>query len=348
MNPQRSIFWHYLILIAAGSLVFVFGDFSNVPPGPRWLLSILFSLLIFNPFLLTWFLAVRRASRQPPPPTGPAEAAAAEIKGLNQKLEAKTRELEAKDVALVMSERRLSELGRAKSDFVSVATHQLRTPLSAIKWTFHMLLKGELGPTTVEQKNFLERGYESTGRVIGIVNNLLDLDYLTREQETYKFVPADLPELINNIIFELRQRAEDKGVALTFASSETNLPAVEIDPVRVSVAIENLIENALRYTKTGGRVNVSLSGARLNSTPPMVEVQVDDTGIGIPEGEQPKVFERFFRSSNAVRAVPDGSGLGLSIAKDIVNRHHGQIWFDSREGVGTTFHLSIPVHQGKV
>ena len=112
--------------------------------------------------------------------------------------------------------------------------------------------------------------------------------------------------------------------------------------------LENLLENAVKYTPTGGTVTVTLSDARLNSSPASVEVMIKDTGIGIPAAEQPKIFQRFYRSSNALRASPDGSGLGLFIAKDIVSHHQGQIWFESVEGQGTTFHVAIPLVPNQV
>lgn len=346
MRRGRFIFWYYFFLIAILFALISLGDFSNTPTGARWLLMVLLAILIANPFLILWYRERGRVR-------GELVSAAANssnteaLKIANQKLEIQTRELQSKEVALNLAYGRLKELEQAKSEFVSVTTHQLRTPLAAIKWTFHMLLTGGLGEVTADQKTFLERGFQSTERVIGIVNDLLNLDYIAVEQWTYKFIPTNLKELIDSVIFELEKQARDKGVTMTFELPPL-LPLIPVDPIRISMVVENLLENAIKYTPTSGAVTVKVNDARLNSSPASVEIVVKDSGIGIPAAEQGKIFQRFYRSSNALRAAPDGSGLGLFIAKDIVDHHHGQIWFESVEGQGATFHVSIPIVQNQV
>src|SRR3989344_1895122 len=266
-----------------------------------------------------------------------------EFQKLNQELEAYAKQLFDKDFELTLANKRLQNLEQAKSKFVSVTTHQLRTPLSAIKWTFHMLLGGSLGLVTDEQRNFLQKGYDSTQRIITIINDLLNVDYIEADKSDYNFLAVNLAELIDGIIFEFINIAERKKIKLSFIKPSNRLPSVVADPVKISMVLENLIDNALKYTPRDGRVTIDLSDARINSARPSLEVMVADTGIGVPAVEKDKLFHRFFRGSNAIRLEPDGTGLGLFIARDIVEKHGGEIWFESKDGEGTNFHFTLPI-----
>src|SRR3989344_2958606 len=225
----------------------------------------------------------------------------AEFKKLNQDLETYAKQLFDKDFELTLANKRLQNLEQAKSKFVSVTTHQLRTPLSAIKWTFHMLLGGSLGSITADQRNFLEKGYDSTQRIITIINDLLNVDYIEADKSDYNFLAVNLAELIDGIIFEFINIAESKKIKLSFIKPSNRLPSVVADPVKISMVLENLIDNALKYTPRDGRVTIDLSDARINSARPSLEVMVADTGIGVPAVEKDKLFHRFFRGSNAIR-----------------------------------------------
>lgn len=314
------------------------------------LLLLAAALILFHPFIFLW-LGERRRNKKlvalaelalPPKDVLPFEE-------VRRELEAKDREIQSKELALKLADKRLDKLDRAKFDFVSVTTHQLRTPLSAIKWTFHMLLAGQLGTITDEQKLFAQKGYESTDRAIEIVNELLNIDAIEEGRDTraqYSFASVDLVELISHVAFLFANQLKEKNVKFVF-----NKPAavtVEADLKRLHVVFENLLDNAVKYTKAGGQVTVTLSDAKLNSARDAVEIAVADTGIGIPQSEHDKIFQRFFRSSNAVKLVTDGNGLGLAVAKEIIDNHRGEIWFESEENKGTTFHLTLPSQQAKV
>lgn len=266
-----------------------------------------------------------------------------EFEKLNEDLETYAKQLFDKDFELTLANKRLQNLEQAKSKFISVTTHQLRTPLSAIKWTFHMLLGGSLGGITDEQRNFLQKGYDSAQRVITIINDLLNVDYIEADKSDYNFLAVDLTELIESVIFEFANQAESKKIKLSVIKPESRLPAVTADPVKISMVLENLLDNAIKYTNSGGRVTIHLSDARINSARSSVEVIVADTGIGVPAVEKGKLFHRFFRGANAIRLETDGTGLGLFIARDIIEKHGGEIWFESREGEGTNFHFTLPV-----
>lgn len=305
-------------------------------------------VIIFHPFIFLWYGEHQKVKKLlqiaqlglPQEGMVPADE-------VTKAVEAKQREIQAKELALNLANKRLDKLDTAKFEFVSVTTHQLRTPLSAIKWTFDMLAKGELGPVTDEQKMFAQKGYESTDRAIEIVNELLKIDSIQEGKDTranYNFANVDLAELINSVLFLFANQVKARNIELIFNKPNTSLVA-QVDPKRLHVVFENLLDNAVKYTKLGGRVTVTLSDAKLNSARSVAEVTVSDTGIGIPSGEQTKIFQRFFRSSNAVKLVTDGNGLGLAIVKDIVDNHQGEIWFESKENEGTTFHLTLPLQQ---
>lgn len=278
-----------------------------------------------------------------------------ELEKVNQELEEKNRELYSKELGLTLANKRLQSLEDAKSKFISVTTHQLRTPLAAIKWTFDMAAKGQLGPVTDEQKKYLLQGLLSAERVISIVNDLLKVDSMNTERSDYHFRPTDLVKLISNVIFEFTNQAALKKINFIFLRPQNTLPNVEIDDDKIRMVIENLVDNAIKYTPEGGKVTIKISDERVNSAEGALEVIVTDSGIGIPSSEANKVFQKFFRASNAIKNEPDGSGLGLFIARDIIEKHHGAIWFENHSGSslstsssGTSFSFSLPLHQKKV
>lgn len=308
-------------------------------------------ITLFHPFIFLWAGERRRNKKllqiaELALPQG-GVVPANEVK---QQLEAKDRELNAKELALNLANKRINKLDAAKFEFVSVTTHQLRTPLAAIKWTFQMLKAGQLGPVSEEQKVFAQKGYESTDRAIDIVNELLKIDSIQEGKDTraeYNFSNVDLAELIDRVVFLFSNQIKERDLSFSFHKPTSQIVA-EADPKRLHVVFENLLDNAIRYTKPGGRVTITLSDAKLNSARSVAEIAVADTGIGIPEREYSKIFQRFYRSSNAVKLDTDGNGLGLAIVKDIIGNHQGEIRFESEENKGTTFYLTIPLQQTKV
>ena len=274
-----------------------------------------------------------------------------ELEKVNRELEVKNRELYSKELGLTLANKKLQTLEEAKSKFISVATHQLRTPLAAIKWTLDMTAKGQLGPVNDDQKKFLLQGLTSTNRVISIVNDLLKVDSIDADQADYNFAPTDLVKLISNLIFEFNSQAALKKINFVFLKPQTAVPLVEIDADKIRMVVENLIDNAVKYTPENGQVTVKISDEQLNRAEGSLVVSVTDSGIGIPASETDKIFHKFFRASNAIKAEPDGSGLGLFIARDIIEKHGGAIWFENQSGSGpqgTVFSFTLPLHQKKV
>ncbi len=340
-----AVFWYYLLIILVIFAAFMFGDFSQTNDVSRWLIIGLTALLLLAPLFFTRSTPNQIIPTTLPKSAPPVPAELAEVKRANQQLAEQDRALQAKDLELIQANQRLQKLEQAKNQFVSVTAHQLRTPLSAIKWTFHMILKGELGATTAEQKLFLQKGFDSSERVITIVNDLLNIDHIETGQSDYTFVSVKIIEWVENIVFEFTDRVKEKNIKLEVKKPTTTLPMVEMDPVKLSMVLENLIDNAIKYTPVGGQVAVTVKDDKLNSARSVIEIVVGDNGIGIPPADQGKIFQRFFRSTNAIRVIPDGSGLGLFVAKEVVEKHGGQLWFDSQENVGTRFHLTIPLRR---
>ncbi len=228
---------------------------------------------------------------------------------------------------------------RLKTEFVSIAAHQLRTPLSAIKWTLRMILDGDLGKIPKSQEELLKKTYESNERMIHLINDLLNVTRIEEGRFLYNVQKRDMTEILKKLLAPLKRIAKREKLQLEFNAPKEKIPEVSIDTEKISLTMQNLIENAIHYTEPGGKIKVSLSYLEKKKE---VLFQVQDTGIGIAKQQQKRVFSRFFRGANAVRAETEGTGLGLFIAKNIVEAHGGKIWFESLENKGTTFYFTLP------
>ncbi len=259
-----------------------------------------------------------------------------ELTRLNEELNKSTGLLIRRDLELSRASERLQNLDRAKSEFVSVAAHQLRTPLSAVKWALRMLIDGDAGEIGNDQKSVLMRAYESNERMIQLVNDLLDVDHIESGKFTYHFVPLNLRDVVESVLLEVIPLTYKKDIKIKLEAPE-NLPKISGDPEKMRMVVQNLLDNAVRYTMSGGVVII-----RLKMEGKEVISEIEDTGIGIPAGQQGSVFKKFFRGSNAMKLVTDGSGLGLFIVQEILQKHGGKVSFKSTEGKGTIFTFSIP------
>ncbi|MCX6788211.1 MAG: ATP-binding protein [Candidatus Kaiserbacteria bacterium] len=232
----------------------------------------------------------------------------------------------------------LRELDKRKTEFLSVVAHQLRTPLSGIKWAISMLMHDKVHEPSDEQKKLLALCETGNERMITIVNTMLHaarigegkiLDLARTE--------TDLPALISEVITELALVAKERGITVTFTHDE-NIPKLSIDREMVRVAVQSLIENAIKYSKPSGAVSV-----RIEMQGTQVQCSIADNGIGIPADQQQYIFTRFLRAKNAISTDPNGNGLGLFIAKSILESHGGTIRFTSEENKGTTFYFTLNV-----
>jgi len=258
---------------------------------------------------------------------------------LEEKVEIRTREL-------AEANERLREMDRMKSDFVSIASHQLRAPLTAIKGYSSMLVEGSYG-------KLQEKAYEAAGRIlksadnlVAIVEDFLNLTRIEQGKLSYEFVPLDIASLAREIYEGFRSHAEEKGLDIGFSIAREKGPLlVRADAGKLRQVISNLVDNALKYTPKG-RVDIRFSHDKKNRTALLC---ISDTGIGIAPGDMPRLFERFSRGSHdgGRRLYTEGTGLGLYVARQMIEAHRGRIWAESDgSGRGSKFCIELPEISG--
>ena len=238
------------------------------------------------------------------------------------------------------------EVDRLKSEFVATVSHELRTPMTSIKGYVDILLMGAAGPLSDQQKRFLEIVKVNSERLIVLVNDLLDISRIESGRAALSIQPLDLTSLARELTTGLQQRSRQEEKTLTITcEADPDLPPVQGDPERVRQILSNLLDNAYQYSTPGGRIDV-----RLHVDNGFVQVDVSDTGVGIPPDEQERVFERFFRGEGPLTLGVPGTGLGLSIVQNLVQMHNGRIWLQSSgvPGEGTTFSFTLPVHRPEI
>lgn len=234
---------------------------------------------------------------------------------------------------------REKEIERVKTEFVSIASHQLRTPLSTINWYSEILLAGDSGPLTKDQREYLDEIYRGNQRMIDLVNALLNVSRLEVGAFIVEAKPIDLSAVAKDVLNEVKPQIMNKHITLKENYSK-DLPMVDADYSLARIIFQNLITNAVKYTPPNGMVEVEITSKDKES----IEIKVSDNGIGIPKQQQEKIFTKLFRADNARETDPDGTGLGLYIIRSIIDQTNGKIWFESEEGKGTAFFISVPVH----
>ncbi|MFB0533647.1 MAG: ATP-binding protein [Anaerolineae bacterium] len=225
---------------------------------------------------------------------------------------------------------------RAKSDFVQMVTHELRSPLSAVQSMLRVLEEGYVGPITSKQQDLIQRSKRRISFLLALVNDLLDLAAGKMEQLKGEKKEVVLNETISKVIELVQTSAEEKGLELEVEIAAEPLVLVGIEDGLERVFM-NLVSNAVKYTPAGGSVAV-----RAWSEDNQIKVKVSDTGIGIPEEALPRIFDEFYRAKNAKAMEKEGTGLGLAIVKDVVEQHGGQISVESAVGQGSTFSVTLP------
>ena len=240
-------------------------------------------------------------------------------------------------VIITRSFERLAEANRMKSEFISVVSHQLRSPLSNLRWAIELLISGRANGVSEKQLEYFKILKENSARMGELVSDLLTVSRIETAKLLLKKEEISLEDLIRKIIEELEPFAKASNVKVEFRAKE-NLPKVFADPSQIRLVIENLLDNAIRYIKEKGRVEI-----KLEKIDKYCRFEIKDTGVGIPKEDQKYIFQKFFRSENVMRYQTQGSGLGLYIAKSIVEKSGGKIGFKSQEGIGSTFWFILPI-----
>ncbi len=239
-------------------------------------------------------------------------------------------------VKLIQDKTREMSLIKSKTEFISVAAHQLRTPLSAIHWSFENLMKQPLNP---EEKEIAEAGLGATIKLLKIVNDLLDISKIEEGRFGYQFENADIVKFIEETIAEAIELNKQSSVKIYFKRPAEQEIMISFDAQKLKMALFNLLDNAIKYNTENGEVVVE---AEKLADKPYAQISVKDTGVGIPPQEINKLFTKFFRAENVMKIVTEGSGLGLYIVRNIIRRHGGDIRAESELGRGTTFYFTLP------
>ena len=239
------------------------------------------------------------------------------------------------------------ELERIKTEFVSIASHQLRTPLSTVNWYSEMLLSNDVGSLNEKQQDYMKEIYQGNQRMIDLVNALLNVSRLEVGAFIVEPTQVDTKEVVHNVIKDLDPQLKEHGIKME-ETFDKNLPKIQADYSLVHMILQNLVTNAIKYTSTKVGISLSLQdGVLINSKDRKdlsgVLIKVYDDGMGIPEAQKERVFTKLFRADNARMRDPAGSGLGLYIIKSIIDQTGGEIWFDSEENKGTTFYVLAPI-----
>lgn len=232
---------------------------------------------------------------------------------------------------LTHSNAKLKALDETKDEFITMASHQLRTPLTSVKGYLSMVLEGDAGKLNANQQKLLQQSFISSQRMVYLISDLLNLSRLNTGKFVIETAPVDLSEVVQSEIDQLAETAKARELALVY-KKPASLPPLMLDETKIHQVVMNFIDNAIYYTPAGGTVTVEL-----RETPTAVEYMVHDTGIGVPKPVQHKLFTKFFRAPNAQQARPDGTGLGLFMARKVIAAQGGSIIFDSVEGKGSTF-----------
>jgi len=249
---------------------------------------------------------------------------------LQQRIEDATKELR-------QSNQQLQRLDEAKDEFVSMASHQLRTPLTSVKGYISMVLEGDVGKITAMQRKLLEEAFTSSERMVHLINDFLNVSRL----QTGKFVleekAVNLSKVIEREVDSLQTTAKAHGLKIQY-HKPSYFPVLYLDEGKIQQVLMNFIDNAIYYSPEGTAIGVSLAIEEGYAV-----VKVKDTGIGVPKSEQAHLFTKFYRATNARKQRPDGTGVGLFLAKKVITAHGGNIVFESEEGKGSTFGFRLPV-----
>ena len=244
---------------------------------------------------------------------------------------------------LAIANERLKELDATKSEFISIASHQLRTPLTAIKGYLSLLLEGSYGSVSPQVLDILNKLYLVNSRLVHLVEDLLNVSRIEAGRIQYNFEPTQLEPIIVDLVEMFKSSANEKNLTLDIHLPKTALPLITIDPNKIKEVVSNLIDNSIKYTKVGGTT------VTLERTPLTARIIISDTGIGIHPEDMKNLFQKFLRSKETTKMVVSGAGLGLYVGKSFIEAHGGTIWAESDgPDKGARFIIELPLHNEKI
>ena len=226
---------------------------------------------------------------------------------------------------------------KIKIGSVVLTAHQLKKPLSSMKLSLGMLLGGDFGALSNEQKDIIIKIVEKNEILISLVDDLLSEAKIKERKISNKLDLVNIEDIIKCLINLEKEEIASKNIDFKF-EKEKDLPPLRLDKEKISIALQNIFDNAIKYTPVGGKITLVISKDKNN-----LEIKISDSGIGIPENQKEMIFSKFFRADNNFNAYANGSGLGLSIVKDIIDAHGGKVWLKSEEGKGSEFFISLPI-----
>ena len=248
---------------------------------------------------------------------------------LQEKVEQATKQLRS-------ANHRLRELDQTKDEFISMASHQLRTPLTTIKGYLSMVLEGDVGPVGKSEREMIQHAFDGAERMVFLIADLLNVSRLQSGKFIIENKPTDLVKMVQAQVDQLQATAANHHLTLTFKKPD-KFPILNLDETKLQQVVMNFMDNAIYYTPAGGSIEVALEAADGE-----IRYTVTDTGLGVPRSEQHHLFAKFYRAGNARKMRPDGTGLGLFMAKKVIVAQGGAIIFKSTEGKGSTFGFSFP------
>ncbi|MDX1766101.1 MAG: ATP-binding protein, partial [Candidatus Saccharimonadales bacterium] len=241
------------------------------------------------------------------------------------------RKIKQATTRLEHSNQKLKDLDEAKDEFISMASHQLRTPLTSIKGYVSMVMDGDAGKVNKQQKKLLAEAFASSQRMVYLIADLLNVSRLKTGKFIIEPTEVDLSQIVQDEVGQLEPTAQQRNLKLSYTKPR-RFPKTMLDETKIRQVVMNFVDNAIYYTPAGGKIDVSVK-----ATKKYIEFVVKDNGIGIPKDIQAKLFTKFYRAPNAMKARPDGTGLGLFMAKKVVIAQGGSIIFSSEEGKGSIF-----------
>ncbi len=238
---------------------------------------------------------------------------------------------------ITQSFEKLAQTNRMKSEFINIISHQLQTPIANLKWVTDLLMSGRLGRIEEGQLEYFRILKENIGRMRELITDLLTVSRLETATLPLKKEQVSLINLVEELLSEFKPFIKASNAEVIF-EKESNLPFVFTDSFQIKQVIKHLLNNAIRYIKEKGKIKILLANKGKN-----IYFEIEDNGVGIPKKDQKYIFQKFFRSENVLRYQTQGSGLGLYIAKSIIEKSGGKIGFQSEENKGSTFWFTLPL-----